>query len=320
MGYGVLLDAEFANLPAELARLHLSSERLPAIRDQFTSPPGAPLSDAVERTDHTVPGPAGNPDLTVRVRRPLGIDGPLPCMYGIHGLGFVAGSRYLGDAPADVWCTRLRCVAVSVEQRLAPETPYPGPLEDCYAGLHWTFQHASELGIDPARLGVNGGGAGGGLAAGLCLLARDRSAIPIRLQVLFYPMLDDRPASSESQWPVPGWDLAANEFAWRAYLGSRYGTDDVPMYAAPGRATDLRGLPPTFVMVGALDGLCDETIEYARRLIRAGVPTDLHVYPGAPHAFLGLNPAAWVSRHAHRHLIGWLERHFWPSGLPGGPS
>jgi triacylglycerol lipase len=318
MDLGTWLDPEFVDLPALLTHLRFSTESLPAIREEFASLPKTPLSDAVERIDHTVPGSRDRPRLTVRVRRPHGVAEPLPCLYGVHGLGYVVGGRELGDAPADVWCPRLRCVAVSVEQRLAPECPYPGPLEDCYAGLKWTYEHATELGIDPARIGVNGGGAGGGLAAGLCLVARDRGEVPVRFQLLFYPMLDDRQITLSSQRMVPIWNPDANAFAWKSYLGRLYGTDRIPAYAAASRAANLIGLPPTYLMVGALDGLCDEVIDYAQRLNQSGVPTELHVYPGAPHAFLGLKPTAWVSKHAHRHLLGWLERQLWAAA--DGPS
>jgi acetyl esterase/lipase len=252
----------------------------------------------------------------IRVRRPVGVEGRLPCLYGIHGLGFVVGGRELGDAPAAVWCPRLRCVVVSVEQRLAPEVPYPGPLDDCYAGLKWTFENAANLGIDASRIGVNGGGSGGALAAGLCLLARDRGEIAIGFQVLFYPMLDDRQLTSSSKWPGSVWNPEANRFAWRSYLGELYGSHEVPGYAAPGRAADLAGLPPSYILVGARDGLCDEAVDFARRLNHAGVAADLHVYSGAPHAFLGLAPSAPVSTRAHRELLSWLERRLWPLGLP----
>ena len=240
-----------------------------------------PLSDEVERRDVVVPG---EPDVTIRVHRPVGVDGLLPCVYGIHGGGYVMGGYEQNDARFDVWCRRYRCVGVSVEYRLAPETAYPGPLDDCYAGLKWVHDHAEEIGVDRHRIGVGGSSAGGGLSAGVALLARDRGEIPVQFQLLESPMLDDRQATPSSQLDgLAVWSKESNTFAWRSYLGDLYGTDDVPMYAAPARATDLRGLPPAYVCVGAVDGFRDEDITYAMRLNQAGVPAELHVYAGLPH-------------------------------------
>src|SRR5205823_3973512 len=148
-----------------------------------------PLSDAVERTDHVVPG---DPEVPVRVHRPVDGGARLPCVYSMHGGGYVIGTYSFDDPLFDSLCPKLGCAGVSVDYRLAPETPYPGPLEDCYRGLKWTYDHAAELGIDPTRIGVMGMSAGGGLAAALALLARDRAEIPLAFQLLDSPMLDDR--------------------------------------------------------------------------------------------------------------------------------
>lgn len=255
---------------------------------------GAPveLSDAVERTDHVVPG---DPDVVVRVHRPRGVEGPLPAIVQIHGGGYVLGSYAMDDPRFDRWCHDLKVIGVSVEYRLSPECAYPGPIEDCYAALKWAFDNAASLGIDPARIGIGGVSAGGGLAAGLGLLARDRGEVPVAFQVLECPMIDDRQITSSSQ--IDGllvWSRESNTFGWRAYLGDRYGTDDVPYTAAPARAADLSGLPPTFVIVGGADGFRDEDITFALRLSQAGVSTALHVIPGAPHGvqmFVGTAPA-----------------------------
>ena len=196
---------------------------------------------------------------------------------------------------------------MSVQYRLAPETPYPGPLDDCYAGLAWVHQHADELGVDPDRIGIGGQSAGGGLAAGLALLARDRGEVPVAFQLLIYPMLDDRQITPSSGWPDPIWPPSANTYGWTAYLGDRKGGPDVEPYAAPARATDLAGLPPTLIAVGAIDGFSDEDIDYAVRLRHAGVPVDLHVYAGAPHGFEGLAPGCGrrpAGRPRHRRVAG----------------
>jgi acetyl esterase/lipase len=214
----------------------------------------------------------------------------------------------MDDLRFDRWCPKLGLIGVSVEYRLAPETPYPGPLEDCYAGLRWVHEHAGELGLDRSRIGIGGASAGGGLAAGLALLARDRGELPVAFQLLCYPMIDDRQTTESSGWEVPIWSPPNNAFGWQSYLGDLYGADDVPYLAAPARALDLTGLPPALVYVGTLDGFCDEDVLYAMGLYQAGVPTDLHVYAGAPHGFDGFAPAADVSRRCQRETLDWLGR------------
>ena len=253
-----------------------------------------------------VPGPPGAPDLVVRVHRPKGATGTLPGLYSVHGGGYIIGSYEMEDLRFDRWCPKLGCVGVAVEYRLSPETRYPGPLEDCYAGLTWVHEHADELGIDPGRTGITGASAGGGLAAALAILVRDRGELPVAFQLLIYPMLDDRQETPSSHWEVPVWNPAANTFGWQAYLGDLYGSADVPATAAPARATDLSGLPPAMITVGSADGFCDEDIVYAMRLNQAGVETELHVYPGAPHGFDGMLPGARLARQCRRDMVDWL--------------
>jgi acetyl esterase/lipase len=274
------VEKEIADLLANTPFPAVEASTLELFRggDVFARPE---LSDKVERRDIVVPG---DPDISIRVHRPVGAKGALPCLYSMHGGGYVIGSNAMDDGRFDSWCQRFNMVGVSVEYRLAPETPYPGPLEDCYRGLKWVHQHHADLGIDPARIGIGGTSAGGGLTAGLALLARDRAEVPLIFQLLDCPMLDDRQATASSQ--LDGlliWNRDSNAFGWKSYLGDLYGTNDIPIYAAPGRATDLSGLPPAYVCVGAVDGFRDEDVAYATRLNQAGVPTELHVYPGAPH-------------------------------------
>ncbi len=263
------------------------------------------LSDAVARTDHVVPG---DPPVRVRVHRPVGREGRLPAIVTIHGGGYVIGSYDMDDPVLDQWCPALGIVGVSVDYRLAPETPYPGPLDDCYAALRWTADHADELGIDPGCIGVSGLSAGGGLAAALALLARDRGDIPLAFQLLDCPMLDDRQRTPSIRAPgLYVWSSGSNEFGWRSYLGELYQSDDVPVYAAPARATELAGLPPACVIVGSIDGFRDEDIDYAQRLNQAGVPCELHVIAGLPHAYL-LVPGAAAVQQAARCRDDWLAR------------
>jgi acetyl esterase/lipase len=283
----------------------LSDETLPAMRKARLLAPVAELSDQVVRSDHPIPGSDG---LVVRVHRPVGVDGDLPCVYWMHGGGMVMGSIDGDDLRFDRWCPRHSCVGVSVDYRLAPETPYPGPLDDCYAGLRWVYDNAGELGVDRDRIGIGGPSAGGGLAAGLGLLARDRGEIRLMFQLLIYPMIDDRQITPSSQWMDPIWPPAANTYGWRSYVGDGVAGPDVPIYAAPARAEDLSGLPPTFVTVGALDVFSDEDIDYAVRLRQAGVPVELHVYPGMPHGFDALLPDLPLARRARRDMGEWLAR------------
>jgi acetyl esterase/lipase len=278
----VNLDPEIEALLPQMPTLEYDATVLPSIREAAVAVlADISLSDAVERSEHVV---QDDPRVQVRVHRPRDVTGPLPCIYSIHGGGYILGTTLMDDPRFDDWVPRFGCVGISVEYRLAPETPYPGPLEDCYAGLRWTYEHADELGIDRDRIGVSGGSAGGGLAAALALLARDRNEIPVAFQLLEAPMLDDRQVTSSSRLDgLPIWTREANRFGWQSYLGDLYGTDAVPAYAAPARADDLSGLPPALVVVGGADGFRDEAAEYALRMNQAGVRAELHVFPGAPH-------------------------------------
>ena len=300
----VLLDKEIEQLKHLVPTRDLSAALLPEVRASL--PVQFPeLSDAVERSDHVVDEVNG---VVVRVHRPVGLKGAVPCVYSIHGGGYIRGTYDMDDAKFDRWCPKYGIIGVSVEYRLAPETPYPGPLEDCYAGLKWTYDNAAELGIDPDKIGITGVSAGGGLCAALALLARDRDEIPLQFQLLDCPMIDDRqitPSSQDEDLVI--WNKASNAFGWQSYLGDLYGTDNVPYTAAAARAEDLSGLPEAYVCVGGADGFRDENIIYAMRLYGAGVPTELHVYPGAPHG-VGLFPQTAIAHRYATHREHWLRR------------
>jgi acetyl esterase/lipase len=193
----------------------------------------------------------------------------------------------------------LGIVVASVEYRLAPEHPYPAPLEDCYAGLTWFAAAAPEFGADASNLAIGGASAGGCLAAGLALLARDRGEVPITFQFLVYPMLDDRNTTPDPELvPFAAWTYDSNRIGWTALLGAATGGDDVPSYAAPAREQDLARVAPAYVEVGELDIFRDEDIDYARRLGAAGVSVELHVHPGAPHGFDRIAPESALVRRA----------------------
>jgi acetyl esterase/lipase len=271
--------------------------------------PALEPATGVVRTEHLVPGSApDDPPVPVRVHRAAQAAGTQPAVLTIHGGGYVIGTYDMDGPTLDRWCLELGVVGVSVQYRLAPETPYPGPIDDCYAALLWAHEHAAELGIEPDALGVCGLSAGGGMAAALALLARDRGEVPLAFQLLDCPMLDDRQATpSIRARGLRMWKADSNEFGWRSYLGTRYGTDDVPPYAAAARATDLTGLPPSCVVVGSIDGFRDEDVAYAQRLNQAGVPCELHVIAGLPHAYL-LAPDAAAVQLAERCKDDWLAR------------
>lgn len=257
-----------------------------------------PPVEGVTSADRFAPGAHGDPAVRVRVYRPNDQPNQLPALLWIHGGGYVMGDIEQDDRLMKQLVKRIGFVAVSVDYRLAPEHPFPAPVEDCYAALKWLFAHTDELGVKPSRIAIGGASGGGGLAAGLALMARDRGEVAIAFQLLIYPMIDDRNVTPASYaiTDLRMWHRESNRLGWKAYLGRDGGGADVSPYAAASRATDLSKLPPAYIPVGALDLFVDENIEYAQRLVQAGVPTELHVYPGAFHGFDLFAPSAKVSK------------------------
>ena len=290
-----LVDPDLLPLLDAFPTVTITDENLAELRARQM--PFPPLEECgVDVEDRIVDGTHGSPQVRVRIYRPRNVTEPLGCIYHIHGGGFVGGSVDEVEFLHRPLAAQLQCVIVTVNYRLAPETCFPGNLEDCYAGLAWTFANAAEIGIDPQRVGLMGESAGGGLAAALALLALNRGELPVAFQHLVYPMLDDRTCVAD-QNPFSGefiWTRHNNRFGWAALLGHEPGADGVSPFAAPARATDLSGLPPTFISTASLDLFVDENIDYARRLVRAGVPTELHVWPGSFHGF-DLMPGVPVS-------------------------
>jgi acetyl esterase/lipase len=243
-----------------------------------------PVNDAVLTSERYVPGAVGDPDVRIKIYEPRVKDEPLPGVLYIHGGGYILGSADMMDPALQQLVSELNCVIVSVDYRLAPEHPFPAPLEDCYAALKWFSENAEELGGDSSRIAVVGPSAGGGLTAAISLLARDRKGPSIIFQMPLYPMIDDRNITKSSNEITDGrvWNKAKNQLGWEMYLGEK---GEGSQYAAPARATDLSGLPPTYTCVGDLDPFRDETIDYVLRLTQAGVPTEFHLYPGCFHGF-----------------------------------
>jgi acetyl esterase/lipase len=294
----------------------LTLDQIPAIRQAPSPFPVPTLEDlrrggAFEVSERLVPGPSGAPDVSLLICRPVGAQAPVACLYFIHGGGMIMGDNRSGGFPvALAHAEKLGAAVVSVEYRLAPETPHPGPVEDCYAGLVAAVEHADELGIDPARVIVGGASAGGGLAAAVALLARDRGGPDLLGQMLLCPMLDDR-NETPSSYQMAGigiWDRGANEVGWTALLGASRGGPDVSPYAAPARATDLSGLPPAFIDVGSAETFRDEDVAYATGIWQAGGRAELHVWPGGFHGFTGMVPDAAISQAATAAQLTWLRR------------
>lgn len=306
-----LVDPQLLPLLDTLPDIELTEAILPLVRavpSRFAVDPKD--RDRTEMILQAIPGPAGAPDVPVTIYRPKGAVRTLPCILHIHGGGYVSGNAASMEAVHRPLAADLDCCIVSVDYRLAPETRFPGAVEDCYAVLRWIHASASDLGVDKTRIGVMGESAGGGLAAALTLLVRDRGEFRFAFQHLIYPMLDDRTCIASDPHPWTGefvWTKQRNYFGWRSLLGVEPGSAGVSPYAAAARATDVSNLPPLFLSTGALDLFLEEDLEYARRLMRSGVPVELHVYPGAYHGFQWA-PTADVSIMAARDSRDALRR------------
>jgi acetyl esterase/lipase len=305
-----LVDPQLLPLLELFPTMQFSVALLPEIRARAFPAQEDPRAAAVAMEARMVSGPAGAAEVPVFIYRPRDQSGALPCILHIHGGGYVVGSAATMEPFHRPLAVDAECCIVSVDYRLAPETRFPGAIEDCYAALGWVHTQAAAIGIDARRIGVMGESAGGGLAAALALLARDRREYSLAFQHLIYPMLDDRTCVAANPHPYTGeyiWTPHNNSFGWSSLLGVPPGSDGVSPYAAPARAADLARLPPTFISTGALDLFLEEDIDYAKRLARQGVPVELHVYPGAYHAF-DLEPNAQVAKNARRDSIVALRR------------
>ena len=303
------LDPELATLLAQVPPAPpLTHETLPQVRP-FASTPVEPLLEGrgLLRRELTF---AARDDVELPVTvLSAGSESPPPCILWLHGGGMVMGDRYSQLALPLEWSDRFGATIVTPDYRLAPESGGTTLVEDAYDALRWTADHAAELGIDPDRLVVAGTSAGGGLAAGVTLMARDLGGPAIAAQMLIYPMLDHRNTSTSSQqYAGPGvWSREANAFAWGAVLAPLAGAE-VPAFVSPALASDLSGLPPTYLDAGTAEVFRDEDVVYASRIWAAGGQAELHVWAGGFHGFDAFFPDAEVSRAARRARVDWLAR------------
>lgn len=250
-------------------------------------------------------------DMLIKLYEPLNQDGTkLPAVLWIHGGGYVFGHPDNDDGLCQTFVEQTNCVVVSVDYRLAPEHPYPASIEDCYSALVWMTNAAQELNIDVSRVAIAGMSAGGGLTTALALLSRDRKGPKVAFQMPLYPMIDDRnctPSSYEVTDERAVWNRNNNLAAWRMYLGE-HANGVISPYAAPARAKNLSGLPPTYSCVGQLDPFRDETIEFVTRLAQAGVPVEFHLYPGGYHAFEIMNPKSDLAQRVVNEYVQALKK------------
>lgn len=298
---------------AEQMPLTMTAEMIPMMRQDMPLVVTDDMLAAagLTRRDHVIKGYEGA-DITVSVVARADHSGLGPGIFHTHGGGMVAGNQMSAMHVVLPWIAAHDAVAVSVDYRLAPEFPDPYPVEDCYAALVWTAENAAKIGIDADRMIIAGASAGGGLAAGTALLARDRGGPRLSGQMLICPMLDDRDRTvSSQQYEGLGlWDRASNVMGWTALLGDRRASDDVSIYAAPSRAADLSGLPPAFIDCGSAEVFRDEDVAYATALWAGGVQAELHVWPGGFHGFDMMAPQSAIGRGATAARDAWVARHF----------
>lgn len=291
----------------------LTAEMIPAMRAGGI--PGMPTPQEqmaeldLESRDVAITGYEGD-EIVVSVIQARGRTGTGPGIFHTHGGGMIVGDRFTSALGFADWLHTYNAVMVTVEYRLAPEFPDPYPVEDCYAALQWTVENADDLGVEADRLIIAGASAGGGLAAGVSLLARDRGGPHLAGQVLLCPMLDDRDITHSTRQidGVGVWDRGYNVVGWTALLGERKGSDDVSIYAAPARATDLSNLPPAFIDCGTAEVFRDEDVAYASAIWAAGGVAELHVWPGGFHGFDGFAPQAMLSQDAVDARNRWIRR------------
>lgn len=303
-----LVDPDLVPFAVALGDLVLDDASLPRMREG-TGGPNFPLEPGVRLEEIYIPGPPNAPDVRMLVLIPEGLAPRSPCLMYIHGGGYVLGSPDDNAGLASRMAKAVGCVVFVPTYRLAPETTWQGSRADLYVALQWIYANAEQFDATGKRLAIAGRSAGGGHAAGLVLHARKLGGPPIGYQMLLCPMLDDR----QPENPYLGeyiWTRQSDHFGWRSLLGIEPGGNDVPSEAVPARAEDLTELPPTFIDVGSIELFADASIEYARRLMAAGVPVELHVMPGGYHGYESFVPDASISRFVDQAVIRGLSSAF----------
>ncbi|MEZ5997842.1 MAG: alpha/beta hydrolase [Hyphomonas sp.] len=313
MSSAYLLDPQLKDFFEMMPPLVLSRDTIVQVRAEREAMAAAampPLPPEVTIVQEHAPSRDGHPNVRMKIYRTPSDRKDRPAILHLHGGGYVLGSPESMAPQCCAWAKGMDAVVVAPAYRLGPETAFPGNVEDAYAALAWIYKHAAQLGVDTARIAVAGESAGGGLAAALALLVRDRKEFAFCHQQLIFPMIDDRTAVRKDVSPMFGefvWTNEKNHFGWASLLGAEPGSDGISPYAAAARADDLSGLPPTFLSTGAMDLFTEENLDYARRLMAAGVPVELHVYPGAPHGFMWV-PDARVTKQYARDAWDGLAR------------
>ena len=295
------IDPELLPALEQLPTLNITRDNIVKLRAAMASQPVPPSSVQVDEERAVVPAEEGGVDVYIyrKSNKP-----DQAAVLWIHGGGYILGSA--DDEMARIIADRFDCTVISVDYRLAPEHPFPAAPNDCHAALTWLFAESRSLNIDPARVVIGGASAGGGLTAGLALMNRDRANHPLKLQLLLYPMIDNLHATESGQYENhPVWKQSTSFNAWEMYLNGKPGLDASP-YAAASRARDLSGLPPAYICVGSEDLFRDEDIEYARRLITAGIPAEIAVFPGVYHGGESFVAGAAVSKRMRTSFLNAL--------------
>ena len=312
-----LIDPQLLSILKQMPSLETSPETLAIMREALSGwKLSAPKATDVHREEHFIEASGGR-RIRVLVYTPA-LATPTGGLLWIHGGGMVMGTPEINDAPNRYIAEQAGCVVVAIAYRLAPEEPYPAALEDCYEALQWIHRQSTALRIPSDRVAVAGESGGGALCAALSLFARHRGDAPLSAQFLMFPMLDDRTGTAADPTPMPFsgefvWHRSSNTFCWEAVLGTTLTPSGVPSYASPGRANVLSGLPPTFLSVGDVDLFIGENLRFAQQLIRDGVSTELHVYPGAAHGFTAWGADTEIAQRCQREFWDAIVRHFRPS-------